>query len=115
MEKDINIIYNEHSNSEELSITVQVYLWTQTKAKLITVNENVTISHIIKFLNGNESDLVVFTATETPIINFNKTLVDYNMWFPKDKNYIAELCFFKKEDIYLYNKKRLDEYTKLYN
>ena len=49
MEKDINIIYNEHSNSEELSITVQVYLWTQTKAKLITVNENVTISHIIKF------------------------------------------------------------------
>lgn len=100
----------------ENTCKLQVFLWNQKKADLLAVNNNITISDIIKFVEGNEEELVVFTDSnisyQTPIINYNKTLVDYNMWFPNDKYYVAEIHLFKKSDTHLYNKERYDMFSK---
>jgi hypothetical protein len=94
----------------EITCKLQVFLWNQKKADLLAVNNNITISDIIKFVDGNEEELVVFTDCDlnkqTPIIDYNKTLFDYNMWFPNDKYYIAEIHLYKKKDVHLYNEKR---------
>ncbi len=47
---------------------------------------------------------VLFTASpsesnKTPLVNLEKTLVDYNMWFP-EKSYVAEITVYNKTDIY---------------
>jgi len=98
----------------ENTCKLQVFLWNQEKADLLAVNNNITISDIIKFIDGNEEELVAFTDcdinNQTPIIDYNKTLVDYNMWFPNDKYYIAELHLFKKNDVHLYNVERYNMY-----
>ena len=49
-------------------------------------------------------DTVVFTAppsepNKTPLVNLEKTLVDYNMWF-LEKSYVAEITVYNKTDIY---------------
>ena len=49
-------------------------------------------------------DIVVFTAApsepyKTPLVNLNKNLIDYNMWF-LEKSYIAELTVYNKTDNY---------------
>lgn len=49
-------------------------------------------------------DIVVFSAPpsephKTPIVDLNKTLVDYNMWF-LEKSYVAELTVYNKTDSY---------------
>jgi len=94
---------------------LQVYLWTQEKAGLIAVSDNVTIKDIITHFGGDENKIVVFSHSniinQTPLVDFNKTLVDYNMYFPNDKTYIAELHFFNKKDTHLYNKERYDMYS----
>jgi hypothetical protein len=35
----------------------------------------------------------------TPLVNLEKTLVDYNMWF-LEKSYVAELSAYNKTDNY---------------
>jgi len=103
----------------EITCKVQVFLSNKEQAELLEVNNNITISDIIKFVNGNEDELVVFTDSDinyqTPIIDYNKTLVDYNLWFPNDKYYVAELHLFKKTDTHLYNKEKYNMYQKLNN
>jgi hypothetical protein len=47
---------------------------------------------------------VVFTAppsesNKTPLVNLEKTLKDYNMWF-LEKSYVAELTVYNKTDNY---------------
>jgi len=49
-------------------------------------------------------DTVLFTAPPfdanmTPLVNLDKTLVDYNMWF-LEKSYFAELTAYNKTDNY---------------
>ena len=46
-------------------------------------------------------DTVVFTAppSDTPLVNLEKTLVDYNTWF-LEKSYVAEITVYNKTDIY---------------
>ena len=46
-------------------------------------------------------DIVLFTAppSDTPLVNLDKTLVDYNMWF-LEKSYVAELTVYNKTDNY---------------
>jgi len=49
-------------------------------------------------------EIVLFTAhpsepNKTPLVNLDKTLVDYNMWFP-EKSYVAELTAYNKTDNY---------------
>ena len=99
----------------EITCKLQVFLWNQDKSDLLAVNNNITISDIIKFVEGNEEEIVVFTdcdkTKQTPIIDYNKTLVDYNLWFPNDKYYIAELHLYKKKDIHLYNEERYNMYS----
>ena len=100
---------------EENTSKVQIYLWNQKEAELISVSSDVTILDLINFAKGDPDNLVVMTddniAYQTPIIDFNKTLVDYNMWFPNEKSFIAKLYLFNKKDIHLYNKDRFDLYS----
>ena len=100
---------------EEVTCKIQIYLWDQSKADLMSVSSNVSILDLILFVKGDPDNLVVATDSninyQTPIIDFNKTLVDYNMWFPNDKSFIAELHFFNKKDVHLYNKHRFDLYN----
>jgi hypothetical protein len=95
----------------ENTCKLQVFLWNQEKADLLAVNNNITISDIIKFVDGKEEELVVFNSGQTPIIDYTKTLVDYNLWFPNDKYYIAELHLYKKKDVHLYDVKRYNMYS----
>jgi hypothetical protein len=49
-------------------------------------------------------DIVLFTArpsepNKTPLVNLDKTLKDYNMWF-LEKSYVAEITVYNKTDIY---------------
>jgi hypothetical protein len=99
----------------ENTCKLQVFLWNQEKADLLAVNNNITISDIIKFVDGKEEELVVFTDSnisyQTRIIDYSKTLVDYNMWFPNDNYYIAELHLYKKKDVHLYNVERFNMFS----
>lgn len=59
-------------------------------------------------------NVVLFTAPpsepyKTPLVNLNKTLVDYNMWFP-EKSYIAEITVYNETDTY--NKELFTYYVK---
>ena len=89
---------------------IQVYFWNRNDSKLLIVNNIITIGDIIKMLDGNEKELVVFNDGDTPLIDYNKNLVDYNLWFPEDKSYIAKIYLYKIEDTHLYNKELLDAY-----
>jgi hypothetical protein len=102
---------SEKKNEE---INVQVYLCTQEKAPLLSVSKNVTIKDILEFFKVNTEGLVVFTGepkneNHTPMVDLNKTLVDYNMWHV-EQNYIAEFSVFKITDKHLYNYERLKYY-----
>ena len=46
-------------------------------------------------------DIVLFTAppSDTPLVDLDKTLLDYNMWFT-EKSYVAELTAYNKTDNY---------------
>ena len=99
----------------EPTCKLQVYLWTQEKADLIAISDSVTIKDIINYFEGDENNIVAFTDSDikyqTPIIDFTKTLVDYNMWHPNEKSYIAQLHLFHKKDTHLYNKERYNMYS----
>jgi len=104
------------SEKKTEEINVQIYLCTQEKAPLLSVSNNVTIKDILDFFKVNIDGLVVFTGTpddknnHTPIVDLNKTLVDYNMWHI-GQNYIAQFSVFKVTDKHLYNHERLKWYT----
>jgi hypothetical protein len=107
------------SEKKTEEINVQVYLCTQEKAPLLSVSKNVTIKDILEFFKVNIDGIVVFTGNpnnkdyHTPMVDLNKTLVDYNMWHI-EKNYIAEFSVFKVTDKHLYNEERLEYYEEAF-
>ena len=109
------LVMGSEKKTEEMN--VQVYLCTQEKAPLLSVSKSVTIKDILEFFKVNIEGLVVFTGSpedkqyHTPLVDLNKTLVDYNMWHI-GQNYIAEFSVFKETDKHLYNHERLKYYVK---
>ena len=81
-----------------MSIRVQLYygdtIYDILSEKSTTLRELLLQTEI-------PEDIVVFSAppSDTPLVNLEKTLVDYNMWFT-EKSYIAEITVYNKTDIY---------------
>ena len=66
----------------------------------ILAEKTTTLKDILQQCELSE-DLVLFTAppSGTPLVDLDKTLIDYNMWFP-EKSYVAELTAYTKTDNY---------------
>ena len=69
----------------------------------ILAEKTTTLKDILQRCELSE-DLVLFTAppsepNKTPLVDLDKTLLDYNMWFA-EKSYIAELSAYNKTDNY---------------
>jgi hypothetical protein len=62
--------------------------------------ETDTLSNLLS-LTDIPKDIVVFSAPplNTPLVNLEKTLLDYNMWF-LEKSYLAQITVYNKTDIY---------------
>ena len=84
-----------------MSIRFQLY-YGDTMYDILS-EKSTTLRELLKRCEIPE-DTVVFTAppsepNKTPLVNLEKTLVDYNMWF-LEKSYIAELTAYNKTDNY---------------
>jgi len=79
---------------------VRVHIYYCHSMYDILAEESTTIRELLQKLEIPE-DIVLFTAppSDTPLVNLDKTLVDYNMWFT-EKSYIAELTAYNKTDNY---------------
>jgi hypothetical protein len=82
-----------------MAVPVHVY-YADEKHSFIAQKET-TIGEILKQLNI--SDTIVFSGPltepyKTPLVDLDKTLVDYNMWFLD--GYIAQLTVYNETDNY---------------
>jgi len=77
----------------------------------ILAEKTTTLKDILQQCDLSE-DLVLFTAppSGTPLVDLDKTLIDYNMWFP-EKSYVAELTAYTKTDNY--NKELYEMYLEI--
>jgi len=77
----------------------------------ILAEKTTTLKDILQQCELSE-DLVLFTAppSGTPLVDLDKTLIDYNMWFP-EKSYVAELTAYTKTDNY--NKELYEMYLEI--
>ena len=88
-------------------MSVLVHIYYDSAKHHILAQETTTLRQILQKLNI--SDQIVFSGSfeqrnQTPLVDLDKTLVDYNMWFLD--GYIAELTVYKETDDYdkeLYN------------
>jgi hypothetical protein len=92
-----------------MSVRVNIY-YGDTVYNLLASNTD-TLSNLLS-RTDIPKDTVVFSAPpselyKTPLVNLEKTLVDYNMWF-LEKSYIAEVTVYNKTDTY--NKKLYEMY-----
>jgi len=89
-------------------MSVLVHIYYDCAKHHILAQETTTIRQILQKLNI--SDKIVFSGpleeTKTPLVDLDKTLVDYNMWFLD--GYIAELTVYKETDNY--NRELYDMY-----
>jgi hypothetical protein len=84
-----------------MSVRVNIY-YGDTLYNLIAT-ETDTLSGLLLKTNIPK-DTVIFSAppsesNKTPLVDLEKTLADYNMWF-LEKSYIAELTVYNKTDNY---------------
>jgi len=84
-------------------MSVLVHLHYDSIKYHLLANEKTTLRELVMQTDIPE-DAVLFTAgpfdaNMTPLVNLDKTLLDYNMWFP-EKSYIAELSAYNKTDNY---------------
>jgi hypothetical protein len=84
-----------------MSVRVNIY-YGDTVYNLLASNTD-TLSNLLS-RTDIPKDTVVFSAPPfdanmTPLVNLEKTLVDYNMWF-LEKSYVAELSAYNKTDNY---------------
>ena len=84
-------------------MSISVYLYYGKFIYKLLAKETTTINDLLIRANVSE-DVVVFSGSleevdKTPIIDTNKTLVDYNMWF-LETNYVADLTVYNKTDKY---------------
>lgn len=90
-------------------MSVLVHIYYDNAKHHILAQKNTTLRELFRELNI--PDTIAFSGTlsdsRTPLVNLDKTLVDYNMWF-LDKGYIAELTVYKETDNY--NKDLYDMY-----
>jgi len=82
-----------------MSVLVHVY-YDDAKHHILAKKET-TLRELFNELNI--PDTIAFSGSlsepyKTPLVNLDKTLVDYNMWFLD--NYVAELTVYKKTDNY---------------
>ena len=79
---------------------VHVHLYYCHRMYDILAEKSSSLRELLQKLEIPE-DIVLFTAppSDTPLVNLDKTLVDYNMWFP-EKSYIAEITVYNKTDNY---------------
>ena len=92
-------------------MSVRVNLYYGDRMYVILAEKSSTLR---EFLSNSEipEDTVVFTGipyevNSTPLVNLDKTLVDYNLWH-LEKSYMAEITVYNKTDIY--NKKLYEMY-----
>lgn len=93
---------------------MRVHLYHGNTMYDILAEKTTTLKDILQQCELSE-DLVLFTAppsepNKTPIVDLDKTLVDYNMWFP-EKSYVAELTAYTKTDNY--NKELYEMYLEI--
>jgi hypothetical protein len=84
-----------------MSVRVNIY-YGDTLYNLIAT-ETDTLS-VLLLKTNIPKDTVIFSAPpsepyKTPLVDLEKTLVDYNMWF-LEKSYVAELTVYNKTDNY---------------
>lgn len=95
------------------TVACQFYLPDGSAAPLLQVRKTTTIGDLIE----QYGDVIVFTGKHgdkhgaTPIVDMSRTLVDYNMWFTDDPNYIAVFSLYRREDDHLYNKQLYETYA----
>jgi hypothetical protein len=82
---------------------VLVHLHYDSVKYHLLASEKTTLRELLAQTDIPE-DTVLFTAPPfdanmTPLVNLDKTLLDYNMWF-LEKSYIAELSAYNKTDNY---------------
>ena len=79
---------------------MQACVYYGSTTRNLLVQHNTTLRQILQALNI--SDTIIFcgslTDSRTPLVDLDKTLVDYNMWFLD--GYIAELTVYKETDNY---------------
>ena len=82
---------------------VRVHLYYGDSMYDILAEKSTTLRELLEKSEIPENT-VLFTAppsesNKTPLVNLEKTLVDYNIWFP-EKSYVAEITVYNKTDIY---------------
>lgn len=81
-------------------MSVLVHVYYENAKHHILAEEGTTIGQILQKLKI--TDTIIFSGSfkesRTPLVDLDKTLVDYNMWFLD--GYIAELTVYKKTDNY---------------
>ena len=81
-------------------MSVLVHLHYDSIKYHLLASEKTTLREVLAQTEIPE-DIVLFTAhpSNTPLVDLDKTLLDYNMWFP-EKSYVAELTAYNKTDNY---------------
>jgi hypothetical protein len=82
-------------------MSVPVHIYYEDVIHTILAQHDTTIKELLTALDI--SDTIVFSGSleelyKTPLVDLDKTLVDYNMWFLD--GYIAKLTVYKKTDNY---------------
>jgi len=91
------------------TVACRIYRSDGTAEPTTYATRKMTIAELI-----SELDVVLFTGPHgdvdgTPIVDWTRTLVDLNMWFP-ERTYIAEISAYKTADVHLYNRERYELY-----
>jgi hypothetical protein len=84
-------------------MTVLVHLYYGNAIYHLLAEETTTLNELLG-QTDIPKNVVLFTAPpsepyKTPLVNLNKTLVDYNMWF-LEKSYLAQITVYNKTDTY---------------
>lgn len=82
-------------------MSILVHIYYDSAKHHILAHKHTTLRELLK--EFNIPDTIVFSGAleepnKTPLVNLDKTLLDYNMWFLD--GYIAKLTVYKETDNY---------------
>ena len=84
-------------------MSVQVHIYYEDRMHDILAEETTTLKDLLKKCEIPENTILFTRAPsepyKTPLVNLEKTLKDYNMWF-LEKSYVAEITVYNETDNY---------------
>jgi hypothetical protein len=84
-------------------MSVRVHIYYENRMYDMLAEETTTLRNLLKKCEIPENTILFTRAPsedyKTPLVNLEKTLKDYNMWF-LEKSYVAEITVYNETDNY---------------